>query len=257
VFAEPGVFVLDNEFLNRAKVFMTMRNDTSDSELGRIEKMVVGLGNPGQDYARTRHNLGFRALDNFLKALGIQKSFDGHGKARIQIIKIDGRSVLLVKPSTFMNLSGTAVQSLLTATGLGVTDLLVVHDEMDIPQGRAKMKVGGGAAGHKGVGDIIDRCGVDFSRIKIGIGRPEEDDDESGIDWVLGEPGAAEEEKIVLMMPVIAEGIKRWVIDGTEKAMNWFNAEFRLEAENDGDDELIGSADYENTPIDVDSEDQI
>jgi peptidyl-tRNA hydrolase, PTH1 family len=235
---------------------MPMRNDTSDSELGRIERMVVGLGNPGQDYARTRHNLGFRALDAFLKSLGIQKLFDAHGKARIQIVTIDGTPVLLVKPSTFMNLSGTAVQSLLTATGLTVTDLLVVHDEMDLPQGRAKMKVGGGAAGHKGVGDIIDRCGVEFTRIKIGIGRPDEENDETGIDWVLGEPGAAEEEKIVLMMPVIAEGIKRWVIDGTEKAMNWINTEFRLEAEDEGDDEIIGSADYENTPVDVDSEDQ-
>jgi peptidyl-tRNA hydrolase, PTH1 family len=228
-----------------------------DAELARIEKMVVGLGNPGQDYARTRHNLGFRALDAFVKTEGYLKSFDSHGKSRIQIVTIDQHPVLLVKPSTYMNLSGQAVFSLLGATGLSVSELLVVHDEMDLPQGRAKMKIGGKPAGHKGIADIVERCGEQFTRIKIGIGRPEDDADDAGIDWVLGEPGMAEEESYMMLFPTVATAIRRWIIDGPEKAMTWFNSEMRIESEASDPDgeELISSMDFEPTSLDHDGTD--
>ena len=125
-----------------------MSHGILDAELARAQKLVVGLGNPGQEYARTRHNLGFRSLDAFLKAEGIPRQFETcHGKARVQVVEIEGTPVLLAKPSTYMNLSGTAVESLLNIAGLSVRDLLVIHDEMDLPVGRAKMKVRGGSAG--------------------------------------------------------------------------------------------------------------
>jgi PTH1 family peptidyl-tRNA hydrolase len=202
-----------------------------DAELARAEKMVVGLGNPGQEYARTRHNLGFRALDAFLKAEGDHKLFESHGKARVQVVEVDGTPVLLARPSTYMNLSGTAVESLLNIAGLSISQLLVIHDEMDLPVGRAKMKVGGGSAGHKGIADIAERCGEDFARIKIGIGRPVETCDDAGMDWVLGEPDAQEDETYSRILPIVAQAVRRWVNDGVEKTMTWFNAEFKPETE--------------------------
>jgi PTH1 family peptidyl-tRNA hydrolase len=202
-----------------------------EAELARVKRIVAGLGNPGEEYARTRHNVGFRAVDAFLKAEGIPKLFEGHSKSRLQIIELDGITTLLVKPTTYMNLSGTAVSSALDVTGLSGAELLVVHDDMDLPLGRAKMKVGGGAAGHKGVADIIEHCGEEFARIKIGIGRPEETGEEAAINWVLGEIGPEEEEVFVRLLPVVATAIRRWVVDGVEKSMTWFNTELKAEEE--------------------------
>ena len=220
-----------------------------EAELARVKRIVAGLGNPGEEYARTRHNVGFRAVDAFLKAEGIPKLFEGHSKSRLQIIELDGITTLLVKPTTYMNLSGTAVSSALDVTGLSGAELLVVHDDMDLPLGRAKMKVGGGAAGHKGVADIIEHCGEEFARIKIGIGRPlthaeaskhlgglafdtpVETGEEAAINWVLGEIGPEEEEVFVRLLPVVATAIRRWVVDGVEKSMTWFNTELKAEEE--------------------------
>ncbi len=103
----------------------------------------------------------------------------------------------------------------------------MVHDEMDLPVGRAKMRVGGGAAGHGGIESIINRCGEEFTRLKIGIGTPPDEGEVDGADWVLGEPGVEEEAAIVELMPKVAGGIDRWILDGPEKAMAWFNTEMK------------------------------
>lgn len=199
-------------------------------EWALVEKLIVGLGNPGEEYARTRHNLGFRALDAFLRLVGIEKRFTARGKARVQAVKVDGIPVLLARPSTFMNLSGTAVASLLESTGLALESLLVIHDEMDISPGRAKMKVGGGAAGHRGVEDIVGRCGEEFARIKIGIGAPAEKGEEAGMEWVLGEIGPEEDSAYADLLPLVAQAMRRWIVDGAEKAMTWFNTVQREDA---------------------------
>lgn len=201
----------------------------------QADKIVVGLGNPGPEYAGTRHNLGFRALDAFLLLNGKKKRYKRRGKARVQVIDIDGIKVLLARPSTYMNLSGTAVAPLLGTSDLGLADLLVVHDEMDLLPGRAKMKVGGSAAGHRGVADIIEQCGEKFARLKIGIGKPPESGDEVAIDYVLGKMSIDEEQAVSSLLPNAAEALRRWVVDGPEKAMTWFNAIDRRNEEDAGE----------------------
>jgi len=198
-------------------------------------KIVVGLGNPGKEYTWTRHNLGFRALDAFLKAQEIPKRFEPLAKSRAQTISVDGVRVLLVRPGTYMNLSGDAVAPLLEKTGLDLANVLVVHDEMDLPAGRAKMRLGGGAAGHGGVQSIIDRCGEGFARLKIGIGAPPDPEGESGADWVLSELSPEEEAFVAAILPTVAEGIRLWIVEGAEKAMTWFNTAMKEGFEDETD----------------------
>lgn len=198
-------------------------NEPVEKELETIDKIVVGLGNPGQKYSGTRHNLGYRALDEFLRLIEVKKEFLAGSRSRTQFVNVVEKKILLVRPTTWMNLSGSAVESLLLKYSLGISDVLVVQDEMDIECGRAKMRLGGGASGHKGVGDIIEKCGADFTRIKIGIGFPPYSVFNSDIDWVLGKPTEEEEKQFINIMPVVAEGIMHWIMDGPEKAMTWFN----------------------------------
>lgn len=205
-------------------------NGMEKKEAEKIDKIIVGLGNPGPDYAGTRHNLGWRALDEFIRLLGIKKDFQPGSKFRSQAVEVDGHKILLVRPTTYMNLSGEALRPLLDKHRLEISDVLVVHDDMDIESGRAKMRYGGGAAGHKGIKSIIDTCGSDFTRLKIGIGAPPYDAD-SDIDWVLGQPTDEEERILTDLMPDIAEGMRAWVIEGPEKAMTWFNTRMNPDLE--------------------------
>ncbi len=202
-----------------------MAETESQKKQAKIDKLVVGLGNPGDEYSRTRHNLGFRALDAFLQLLEVPKDFRPGRRSRVQVVCVDGKQVLLARPTTYMNLSGIAVAGLLELTGLGISDLLVVHDEMDLDRGRVKMRMGGGAAGHRGVEDVIEKCGEDFARIKIGIGLPPEPFRDDAADWLLtpldSQEGAVFEE----IMPRVAQGVKRWIVDGTDKAMTWLNTD--------------------------------
>jgi len=194
----------------------------------KIEKIIVGLGNPGEEYTGSRHNLGWLALDVFIRENGIKKKFDGDKRSRIQEVEIDGTRVLLVKPTTYMNLSGTAVLPLLKKHELELNDLLVVHDDMDLLPGRAKIRVGGGGGGHKGILSLMEHCGEDFARLKIGIGRPEDfTDDDEDVDWVLGKLEGDELEIITAVMPVVASAMKIWLEQGSERAMNSFNTAMR------------------------------
>jgi len=205
-----------------------MTGISGNKGLRTIDRIVVGLGNPGPEYTHTRHNIGFRALDVFLQCLGIKKNFEPAKKSRIQVIDLENRHVvLLLRPTTYMNLSGHAVKPVLDRTGLETTGLLVIHDEMDIPQGLAKMRFGGGAAGHKGVGHIIEQCGPDFTRIRIGIGSPPPGFDGDGADWVLEKLSPTDSETFENLLPIVADGIKSWVLNGHEKAMTAFNTSVR------------------------------
>ncbi|MFQ3360565.1 MAG: aminoacyl-tRNA hydrolase [Alphaproteobacteria bacterium] len=134
-------------------------------------KLLVGLGNPEQKYIKNRHNIGFIATDNiaeFYKFSSKKKAF----KATIQEGTINGGKVVLLQPQTYMNNSGVSVQAAKKFYKIDIDDIYVFHDELDIPVGRIKLKIGGGSAGHNGLKSIINCVGKDFTRIRIGIDHP-------------------------------------------------------------------------------------
>jgi len=139
-------------------------------------KLVVGLGNPGEKYAKVRHNLGFMVVDELVKQLGVQSSWFVDKKFKSEIIKVNqlpttNSELILVKPQAYMNNSGLAVKLLTTYYKLPTTNLIVIHDELDLPLGKIKVRIGGAAAGHHGVESIIAALNTDkFIRIRLGIG---------------------------------------------------------------------------------------
>ena len=156
--------------------------------------LVVGLGNPGAQYACTRHNVGFMAVDSLAGTTATWKSERDALTARMDI---DGRRVIFVKPQTFMNNSGVAVQALMTYYKVPVENLIVIHDDMDITVGDCRDKIGGGSAGLNGIRSFDAHVGRDYSRIRIGVGHPRD----FGLpmdpaDWVLGKLGATQMELI-------------------------------------------------------------
>lgn len=172
--------------------------------------LVVGLGNPGQKYAATRHNIGFIAADAIVRRYnfsGPQLKF----KAEVFEGKIGGQKVLVVKPQTFMNLSGETVQAMVQFYKLPLSQVVVIHDELDLLPGKVRMKLGGGAAGHNGLRSIDQLAGNEFHRMRIGIGHP--GDKDLVHSYVLG-PMMGEESKqqevvigaIVEAFPLLAEG---------------------------------------------------
>jgi PTH1 family peptidyl-tRNA hydrolase len=158
--------------------------------------VVVGLGNPGPRYAFTRHNIGFMAVD-VMRSLHGASAFEERFSGLLSKAHISGHAVWLHKPMTFMNLSGQSVGPLLQFYKIPPTQLIVIHDEMDLPQGALRVKQGGGHGGHNGIKDIARVLGPDFIRIRLGVGRPEHKGHEA--DWVLQnfsrvEQGALEEQ---------------------------------------------------------------
>jgi PTH1 family peptidyl-tRNA hydrolase len=135
--------------------------------------MIVGLGNPGRDYADTRHNAGFWFVDTLVRKYGgnfkTEKKFQGEVARSV----IDGKEIWLLKPDTYMNLSGQAVLALMQFYKIDLANILVVHDDLDLPAGVARLKQGGGHGGHNGLRDISQRCGGNgFQRLRLGIGHP-------------------------------------------------------------------------------------
>ncbi len=146
--------------------------------------LIVGLGNPGSEYIKTRHNVGFMAVDALA---GDDATWRSEKNALTTRVDIDGRRVILAKPQTYMNNSGVSVLALMTFYKVPLENLIVIHDDMDIAVGNLREKVGGGSAGHNGIKSIDANVGRDYRRIRIGIGHPR--DYELKIDpadWVLG-----------------------------------------------------------------------
>lgn len=142
-------------------------------------RMVAGLGNPGEEYANTRHNAGFKTVDELARRAGVSYWKNQLGAevatTKVRDAEAEGgvREVVLVKPQSFMNTSGGPISKLCREYGIKPEEVLVVHDELDIPEGDVRVKVGGGHAGHNGLRSIIDKLGSrDFSRIRVGIGDP-------------------------------------------------------------------------------------
>jgi PTH1 family peptidyl-tRNA hydrolase len=134
--------------------------------------IIAGLGNPGERYERTLHNAGFWFVDELARRHSGQLRFEKRFDADIARISVSGNEVWLIKPQGFMNLSGGPVRGLLDYYRLEVTQLLVAHDEIDLPPGTVRLKKGGGHGGHNGMRDVIRHCGADFMRLRLGVGHP-------------------------------------------------------------------------------------
>ncbi len=160
--------------------------------------LIVGLGNPGQQYSETRHNAGFRFLDLLTDRLGTSLKAEKKFAADTGQVRISDFDVKLLAPNTFMNLSGQSVQAYASFYKIPIEQILVVHDELDLEPGTVRLKNGGGAGGHNGLKDIIQRLGKDFMRLRIGIGHPGHDGNREGqvSNYVLKKAPAAEQQLI-------------------------------------------------------------
>lgn len=146
--------------------------------------LIVGLGNPGNEYSLTRHNVGFMAVDAMASADAVWKKEKDALTTRIDV---NGLRVILVKPQTFMNNSGIAVAQLMNFYKVPIENLIVIHDDMDLKVGTKREKIGGSSAGHNGIKSIDAHCGSEYRRIRIGIGHPRDyDSPMNPVDWVLG-----------------------------------------------------------------------
>jgi PTH1 family peptidyl-tRNA hydrolase len=179
-------------------------------------KLIVGLGNPGARYAGTRHNAGFLVVDELARRWG------AGFRAGRQADAASAPGVVLLKPRTFMNLSGAAVQAQMARGRIAPGDLLVVHDDLDLPLGRLRLRRGGGAGGQRGVQDVIARIGPDFDRLKVGISRPPEG--WTAEHWVLSRFRDDETELIERVVGHAADAIERVRDEGWAKAVTWTNA---------------------------------
>ena len=183
-----------------------------------LEWIIVGLGNPGEEYCLHRHNLGFMVVDALAEKQRCSWR-SNRKKAVICELRLAGRDALLVKPQTYMNLSGAAVAPLLTARKISPQKMIVVHDDLDLAEGRVRIKVGGGHGGHRGVGSIIDCLEhADFVRVRLGIGRPPAET--SPREFVLTAFGI---DKSDLMKDLIQSGLRSVQLvlrHGVERAQN-------------------------------------
>ena len=192
-------------------------------------KLIVGLGNPGQGYANNRHNLGFMCLNHFARIHSIRFERK-QGKARVGVGVVAGSEVMVAKPQTYMNLSGQAVSLLMKKLNIGLDDLLVVHDDLDLPLAKIRIRRGGGSGGHRGVDSITTELdGQDFSRIRVGIGRPaipassDTVSETDIISYVLGDFTPEEKEAVTGVIPEVNEAILCFLTEGLTVAMNRYN----------------------------------
>ncbi len=184
--------------------------------------LVVGLGNPGAEYAHTRHNVGFDVVELLAERHG-GRLRKGKERALVDEVRIGGRRVALAEPQTYMNLSGESVAPLVRRFGIDdLHHLVVVHDELDLPAGRLRVKVGGGLAGHNGLRSIRAHLhDDDFVRVRIGVGKPPSR--EHGADHVLRRVGKADRQLLTEVVAVAADAVEAILADGAEAAMNAFN----------------------------------
>jgi peptidyl-tRNA hydrolase, PTH1 family len=183
--------------------------------------LIVGLGNPGRDYAFNRHNVGFMLVSRL--ATKYKTAFTRRqGKSLVTTLRLDEHQVVLAKPQTYMNLSGEAVQSLLRFYDIPLSQLLVCFDELDLPTGTIRLRPGGGSSGHNGMKSLIERLGTrEFPRLRIGIGRPPGRMDPAA--YVLLDFKEAEAEIMDVTLDRAVEAAETFVKEGINAAMNKFN----------------------------------
>jgi len=184
-------------------------------------KLVVGLGNPGPEYETTRHNLGFLVVDQVSEKLRVpcaDRAYQGRFGRRNELG--------LLKPETFMNRSGRSVQAALTDLKVADEDLLVVHDELDLPFGHVRLRRGGGPGGHRGILSIQQEAAREaFFRLKVGIGKPAHGDT---VDWVLEPFPEADLKALEIVLDYCTRAVEAFVFEGAQRAMNRFNTKRSL-----------------------------
>lgn len=203
------------------------RQGTAEGAGGGERWAILGIGNPGNEYAGHRHNVGFWAINRLAREFGVDFN---HSKLASKVeVDFEGRRVMLVKPRTYVNESGRAVAELMR-NGLKVPHLIVIYDDLDMPPGQIRVRGSGGHGGHNGMRSIIAQTGSgDFARIRVGIGRPTVQgvptwDPQIVIGWVLGNPPPAQREELEAGAQKAAEAALAIIRDGAERTMNAVNA---------------------------------
>lgn len=181
--------------------------------------LIVGLGNPGEKYDDTRHNIGFKAIDNIAKKYNIninREKFKGvYGDGIIQ-----GEKVILLKPTTYMNLSGESIKEIINFYKIDIKDIIVIYDDISLDVGKLRIREKGSAGGHNGIKSIIANLGTDiFSRIKVGVGQPKVD----LVNHVLGKFSNDEKEVLSESLDVVVKAVNEALINDVTTAMNKFN----------------------------------
>ena len=184
-------------------------------------KLVVGLGNPGSQYADTRHNIGWMVLDRVADRAGRGGRGRDRDRSSVLEVRTKGLEVALAKPMTYMNDSGRAVRKLLASYRVPLVDMLVVADDFALPFGKLRFREAGSHGGHNGLRSVIDELNSEkFSRLRIGIGEP----GRGAVDHVLSRFSAEERARMPILIDAAADAIEAWARDGTSKAANRFNA---------------------------------
>ena len=189
---------------------------------GAVDWIIVGLGNPGKQYESTRHNMGFITADGFCDKQGIRlnklrfRAWTGTGT-------VEGKKVLVMKPQTYMNLSGEAVGEAARFYKVPAERVLVISDDISLPVGKLRIRTGGSAGGHNGLKNIIAHLGTDqFPRIKVGVGIPQQAGRDT-IEWVTERPGKEDEKILLTVLDRAVDAIAGVIAEGPEKAMNKYN----------------------------------
>ena len=186
-----------------------------------MQQLIVGLGNPGEKYSGTRHNVGF-ALIKKIAEMSNAPGPSRQGQALVTEVNLETCRAVLIQPLTYMNRSGAAVKELLSYFGMPISQLLVIHDDLDLELGRMRFKSHGSAGGHRGVASVIQALGSqDFTRLKIGIGRPELDF--SPVYYVLSRFTEPEQKILTSLLEHASEAVKLYLKEGIEAAMNEYN----------------------------------
>jgi PTH1 family peptidyl-tRNA hydrolase len=201
-----------------------------DEEASRPMKVVVGLGNPGKEYERTRHNVGWWVLDHLADVWRLE-GWRRDGDARVLSGQVGSENLRLVKPQTYMNLSGAVLRPYLRRAGWSPQrDLLVILDEAAIPLGTFRFRARGSSAGHNGLKSIEGALGhQDYARLRVGIGPPAGRNRGDLADYVLSDFGKADAKVVNELMPTFVEAIEKWMGEGIEVVMNRFNRKLNTE----------------------------
>ncbi|SFM40652.1 aminoacyl-tRNA hydrolase [Salibacterium qingdaonense] len=183
-------------------------------------KVIAGLGNPGRKYEKTRHNVGFLAADRLAENLNV--SWKKEKKSRTAETVMDGEKVFIVKPLTYMNLSGEALQPLMDFYQIPAENLLVIYDDLDLSPGALRLRLNGGHGGHNGLKSIFQELGTkEFKRIRLGIGRPDSGNDV--ISHVLGTFAPEEKKEMQESIPLAAKAAESWLSHSFAEVMNHYN----------------------------------
>lgn len=183
--------------------------------------LIAGLGNPGKKYEKTRHNLGFMVIDELARrnSVSVDKS---KFKSLTGEFKLGGEKVILMKPQTYMNLSGEAIREAVNFYKIDLKNLLVIYDDLDIPMGALRIRTSGSSGTHNGMKSVVSQLGSrDFPRVRIGIGSNKDD---NLIDFVIGKPSKSEEAVLSDTVSEAVHAVECYITDGIDKAMNRFNS---------------------------------